>query len=261
MRISTWRARLGGEDGRDVSGTAMQGVGHQAGQDAGEELRVGDHIGQALGRAEGDVVATRAQVVEGRGDNVVKIDWPEIGLQRPGVQPAEIAEVGDEPADAVHRAARNGDQSGAIVRCGSGSVISQACQGSLGCGELFAGVLTGGGEQGGAGTEVSLVLGGAGVLLVLAAAGNAGHDLDRAGGQNPRVVCAKHASPPGQREGLADREFHVGSGTFWRPFACAGHDVAARACVILPPFQQADRGQAEHLAYLLKQGGRVAAPA
>ena len=95
-----------GDHGRQAGRAALQRVGQQAGQDPGEERGVGDHVGQVLGRAQRDLLAARPQVVQARGHHLVKIDRPQVSLHRPGVQPAEIGEVIDQPAHLVHRAAR-----------------------------------------------------------------------------------------------------------------------------------------------------------
>ena len=172
-------------------------------------------------------MAARPQVVEGRGEHLVKIDRPEIGLEGPGVQRAEVLEVGHQPAEAVHGAARLGDQrrrsSGvSAARCPAAASPSarsglwRAVRGRARWSRRTA--RPGRGSRPGAGRPRRPALPGGGTRC-----------RPRSG---PRTSGARSCppatrAPAGQRHGLADRHLQVGSAAFRRPFARAGHDVAA----------------------------------
>ena len=247
-----------GDHERLAGRAALQRIGEQAGQDPGEERGVGDHLGQVLGRAQRDLLAARPQVVQARGHHLVKIDRPQVGLDRPGVQPAQIGEVVDHPAHLVHRVARRGEQG--RVRAGRavglrGRQRRERCPGR---GQLLACGLAGSGDQRRPRVQVHGVPGGLGLLVFLAPVAEAGHDLGRAGKEHPQAFPAGHRPAAGQRERVSDRQLYVCSRAFRRLFAGAGHDVTGPAGAIGPPFEQADRGQAGYLAHLLEQGRRVA---
>src|SRR5271165_1821899 len=115
----------GGECGRLAGGTAVQCLGYEAGKDPGELAGVGDEVGQVFRQAERDGRAAWPQVLQGRREYLVEADRPEVGLQRSGLEPSQVPQVGEEQADPRDRAAGVGGTGGPLAWRDGGCGVGQ----------------------------------------------------------------------------------------------------------------------------------------
>lgn len=79
-----------------------QCVGPECGQGTGEERGVGDHVRKLFRQAQNDRVATGPEVVQGGAQCLVEVDRAEVEVKGPGMQTAQIVEIGDQLRRPVH---------------------------------------------------------------------------------------------------------------------------------------------------------------
>ncbi|WP_330299822.1 hypothetical protein [Streptomyces sp. NBC_00503] len=114
--------------GRQLRGPVQRAVslclGRRSGQYAREHGRVGDHIGQLLRQPALDRVTAGSQCIEHCGQHLVEGDRPQVQVERPGVQAAQLVEIRKELDGAAHRRPGCGEEPG-LLRIRTGAHAAQ----------------------------------------------------------------------------------------------------------------------------------------